>query len=71
MSVHANTDGRPAVTAPFVRIKCPRCGRAATTEDKFVVQTPDGPVQRVKVGCPAGHWLVPHVESGESRWAGA
>jgi hypothetical protein len=39
-------------------------------EERFFVQSLDGPVPRVKVACPAGHWLIPHLGPGESRWSG-
>lgn len=70
MSVPASINGRPATVPSDGRIKCPHCGRPATTEDKVFLQGPDGPVQRVKIGCPAGHWLIPQSKAGESRWAG-
>jgi hypothetical protein len=76
MSVHTNNVGKGAETAAEVggitpvaaRLRCPHCGRAATAQDGCFLQTAEGPVQRMKVGCPAGHWLVPHPEPGESRW---
>jgi hypothetical protein len=72
MSTPANTNGRETVarSAPVVRIKCPHCGRVTTAEDSLFVQSPEAPVPRVKVACPAGHWLIPHPEPGESRWSG-
>jgi hypothetical protein len=72
MSTPANIKGQQTITrsAPFVRIRCPHCGRVATAEDRFFVQGPEATVQRVKIGCPVGHRLIPHLEPGESRWRG-
>jgi hypothetical protein len=53
-----------------VRIRCPHCGRTATAEDRFFLQSADGSVQRTKLACPAGHWLIPQLEPGTSRWTG-
>jgi hypothetical protein len=76
MSVHTNNVEKGAETAAEVggiapvaaRIRCPHCGRPATARERFFLQTAAGPVQRMKVGCHRGHWLVPHLERGESRW---
>jgi hypothetical protein len=73
MSLQANTNGRPttAESTPIVGIRCPHCGRLATAEDRVFLRSPDGPVQRVKIECPAGHSLVPHLGLGDSRWTAA
>jgi hypothetical protein len=51
-------------------LRCPHCGRAATASERFFLQSPEGPVQHIKIGCSAGHWLIPHLGPGESRWSG-
>jgi hypothetical protein len=81
MSIPTNTNGRTAVAAaarqptpaggtPIVPIRCPHCGRTASAEGRFFLQGPHGPVERLRIACPAGHWLIPHGEPRESRWAG-
>ena len=50
------------------RITCPHCGRPATAEERLFVRSPDGPVERLRFGCPVGHWLIPQNGRGESRW---
>jgi hypothetical protein len=73
MPLPANTNGRPttAESTRVVRIRCPHCGRVATAEASFFHESHDGAVQRTKIACPAGHWLIPHRGLGESRWTGA
>ena len=57
---------------PFGRsngwIKCPHCGRPATVEDRLLVSSPDGTVERLRFGCPVGHRLIPQNGRAESRW---
>jgi hypothetical protein len=63
-------DGQRVPRPRRAPMRCPHCGRVATAVEKFFLQSPEGPVQHIKVGCPAGHWLIPHLGPGESRWAG-
>jgi len=54
---------------PRLRIKCPHCGRTATTMGRFFVLDMAGPVERPRLRCAAGHWLAPLATTTQSRWA--
>jgi hypothetical protein len=34
-----------------------RCGLPAEVEDRVTMRSTDGPIEIVKVRCPAGHWF--------------
>jgi hypothetical protein len=53
---------------PPVTIRCPHCGRPATSVDRFFVRDTAGPMERLRVRCAAGHWLAPLAAPIESRW---
>ena len=35
----------------------PRCGLPAEVEDRVTMRSTDGPVEILKIRCPAGHWF--------------
>ena len=40
-----------------------RCGLAAEVEDRYTVNSSDGPVESVRIRCPAGHFFNGSLES--------
>jgi hypothetical protein len=44
-------------------IPCPQCGASAQITERFRLDSTDGPVQHVKIGCERGHWFTPTVDS--------
>jgi len=40
-----------------------RCGLPAEVERRFTMPSSDGPVESVKIRCPAGHWFNGAIES--------
>ena len=44
-------------------ILCPQCGAPAQITERFRLDSTDGPVEHVKVGCERGHWFTPTVDS--------
>jgi hypothetical protein len=37
------------------QLSCPECGRFTTVIDHFVLGSTDGPVEHVRMSCPARH----------------
>lgn len=37
------------------QLSCPECGRFTTVIDHFVLGSTDGPVEHVRLSCPARH----------------
>jgi len=40
-----------------------RCGLPAEVEDRVTMRSTDGPVEILKIRCPAGHWFNGPLES--------
>ena len=40
-----------------------RCGLPAEVTDRVTMQSTDGPVEMLKVSCPAGHWFNGPLDS--------
>ena len=40
-----------------------RCGLPAEVADRVTMRSTDGPVEIVKIGCPAGHWFNGPLDS--------
>jgi hypothetical protein len=40
-----------------------RCGLPAEVEDRLTMGSTDGPVEIMKIRCPAGHWFNGPLES--------
>jgi hypothetical protein len=40
-----------------------RCGLPAEVEDRATMRSTDGPVEILKIRCPAGHWFNGPLES--------
>jgi hypothetical protein len=36
---------------------CPQCGVPAEIQERTMLPSTDGPVEHVKIRCPAGHWF--------------
>jgi hypothetical protein len=37
---------------------CPECGAPAEITDRDVLESTDGPIEHVKVGCVRRHWFL-------------
>ena len=37
----------------------PRCGAPAEITERFWLDSTDGPIQHLKIGCLSKHWLIP------------
>jgi len=40
-----------------------RCGLPAEVEDQYTMRSTDGPVEMLRISCPAGHWFNASAES--------
>jgi len=40
-----------------------RCGLPAEVEDRYTMQSSDGPLDSAKIRCPRGHWFNGPVEA--------
>ena len=40
-----------------------RCGLPAHVEDRYALETTDGPLECVKIRCPEGHWFSGSLDS--------
>lgn len=40
-----------------------RCGLPAEVEDRYCLQSTDGPLEAARVRCPRGHWFNGPLES--------
>jgi hypothetical protein len=40
-----------------------RCGLPAEVEDRVTMPSTDGPVEILKISCPAGHWFNAPLDS--------
>ena len=41
---------------------CPQCGAPAEITERFWLDSTDGPIQHLKIGCLSKHWLIPLAE---------
>jgi hypothetical protein len=46
-------------------IPCPECGAPARITDRFWLDSTDGPLEHLKIGCMNDHWLTPRAETVE------
>jgi hypothetical protein len=44
-------------------ISCPQCGAPAWIAERFWLDSTDGPVEHLKIGCVSQHWFTPRVET--------
>lgn len=44
-------------------LDCPTCGLPAEITDRFILDSTDGPLEHVKLVCPARHWYTPPIDS--------
>ena len=58
MSMHAthplDVAGTPRIPRTAATLPCPECGRTAEVVDRFTLPSTDGPVQHLRLRCPAG-----------------
>jgi hypothetical protein len=43
-------------------IPCPQCGAPARISERFWLESTDGPVEHLKIGCLSKHWFTPPAE---------
>jgi hypothetical protein len=43
-------------------IPCPQCGAPARITERFWLDSTDGPVEHLKIGCLSEHWFTPRAE---------
>jgi hypothetical protein len=48
-------------------IPCPQCGAPARITERFRLDSTDGPVEHLKIGCVNNHWFTPTAEAVERR----
>jgi hypothetical protein len=46
-------------------IPCPECGAPARITERFWLNSTDGPLEHLKIGCVNHHWLTPQAETIE------
>jgi hypothetical protein len=44
-------------------IPCPQCGAPARITERFWLDSTDGPVEHLKIGCRSKHWFTPRAET--------
>jgi hypothetical protein len=44
-------------------IPCPQCGAPARITERFWLDSTDGPVEHLKIGCLSKHWFTPRAET--------
>jgi hypothetical protein len=44
-------------------IPCPQCGAPAGISERFWLDSTDGLVERLKIGCLSKHWFTPRAET--------
>jgi hypothetical protein len=44
-------------------ISCPQCGAPARITERFWLDSTDGPVEHLKIGCLTKHWFTPRAET--------
>ena len=44
-------------------IPCPECGAPAQITERFWLESTDGPVEHLKIGCVHEHWFTPRAET--------
>jgi hypothetical protein len=47
--------------------RCPECGEEARVEQRFVLESTDGPIEHAKVRCGRRHWFALPVSMLRSR----
>jgi hypothetical protein len=50
-------------------IPCPQCGAPARITERFWLDSTDGPLEHLKIGCVYNHWLTPRAETVEQGWS--
>lgn len=57
--------------APYMFLNCPayitpdgalKCALPAEIRRRYVMESPDGPVESVMIRCPSGHWFNGPIE---------
>jgi hypothetical protein len=48
-------------------IPCPQCGAQAQITERFWLDSTDGPVERLKIGCVSNHWFTPRAETVQAE----
>jgi hypothetical protein len=46
-------------------LPCPQCGAPARVTERFRLDSTDGPVEHLKIGCVDNHWFTPRAETVE------
>jgi hypothetical protein len=44
-------------------IPCPQCGTPSRIIERFWLDSTDGPVEHLKIGCLSKHWFTPRAET--------
>ncbi len=44
-------------------IPCRQCGAPAQITERFWLDSTDGPVEHLKIGCLSKHWFTPRAET--------
>ena len=52
-------------------IPCPECGAPARITERFWLNSTDGPLEHLKMGCVNNHWLTPRAETVRQDLAAA
>ena len=47
----------------FEEVPCPQCGVLARITDRFWLDSTDGPVEHLRIGCTNNHWFTPRAET--------
>ena len=42
---------------------CPQCGATAEIAKRFWLDSTDGPVEHLKIGCLSKHWFTPRAKT--------
>lgn len=50
---------------------CPQCDRLAEITDRYALASTDGPLEHLRLDCPAGHWFTMLAEDVRPALAAA
>lgn len=43
--------------------RCPECGTTAAVQERFVLESTDGPIEHARTACPRGHHFLLSIDA--------
>jgi hypothetical protein len=62
-TIHEATSGKVGASPCPTPSPVPQCGAPARISERFWLESTDGPVEHLKIGCLSKHWFTPPAET--------